>query len=119
MRGPACSLAMLIGGSRSGWRHARHGAEEIALANLDAGGAKNVISRCQVEIEVGQSEVHEIIRRLRFQPGVGTDRNNDLAIHAGVDRLGVDCLQMAERRLNARAMRGGWTPASRNEAFFA
>ena len=97
---------MLIGGSRSGWGHVRHGAEEIALADLDTGGAKNVVSGRQVEIEVWQGKVHEIIRALRFQPGVRTDRNNDLAIRAGVDRLRIDCLQMAERRFDARTQLG-------------
>src|SRR5271165_106645 len=101
MRGTACSLVMLIGGFRSGWRHVRHGAEEIALADLDPGGTKNVVCCRQVEIEVRQCEVHEVIRALRFQPGVWTDRNNDLTIHAGVDRLRIDCLEMPECRFDA------------------
>ena len=75
-------------------------AEKIALADLDSGVAQNVVGRRQVEKEIREREMQEIVRA-RHLHLVGAEREHDLAVRAGVDRLGVETSEEIERLANA------------------
>src|SRR5208282_996315 len=60
-------------------------AEEIALADLDAAEAQDVVCGGQVKIEIGQDEMEEIVGALHFHRVGRPDGKDDLAIAAGLE----------------------------------
>src|ERR1700693_6121695 len=80
----------------------RDRAHEVALADLDAAPAKNVVGRRQMKIEIWHGEMKQIVgaRKLQFVLAGGDD---DLAGLSTVHCLRVDRFKHVEGRLDPRA----------------
>src|ERR1700733_112512 len=77
-------------------------AHEVALADLDAAPAKNVVGGRQMKIEIWHGEMEQIVGagKLQFVLAGG---DYDLAGLRALHRLGVDRFQHVESRMNAVA----------------
>ena len=68
----------------------RDRAQKIALADVDAAMAQNVVGGREMEIEVGQHKMVEIIGALHTSFVFWAERKADLALGGGVDLLEVE-----------------------------